>query len=216
MNIEFAREQMLGQQVRAWDVLDTRVIEAMRSVPREQFVPASWRDLAFADTGIPLGHGQEMMTPKVEGRMLQALAPAPRDSALEIGTGSGYVSACLGRLVARVLSLEIHDDLAVRAQARLAAIGGANVRVQTMDVFSFQPADTFDVIAVTGSTPLLEERFIKWLKPGGRLFCVVGEAPVMRALLVVRDASGEWTREALFETVVAPLVNAPRPSPFRL
>ena len=215
MNIELAREQMLGQQVRAWEVLDERVITAMRGVPREAFVPADWRELAFADTPVPLGHGEEMMTPMVEGRLLQSLALGAHDRVLEIGTGSGYLTACLARLAGQVTSIDIHDDFVVAAGARLASCGVANARVQTADVFSFRPAETFDAIAVTGSLPQFDQRIASWLNPGGRLFCVVGQAPAMQARLVTREGTGEAVTETLFETVVAPLVNSPRPSRFR-
>lgn len=215
MTIELAREQMLGQQVRAWEVLDERVIGAMRGVPREQFVPEAYRELAFADTAIPLPHGEEMMAPKIEGRMLQALALGPDDSVLEVGTGSGFVTACLARLAGSVLSLDIHDDLVVEAQRRLAALGETGPQLQTADVFSFRPTTGFDAIALTGSLPLFDERFVTWLNPGGRLFCIVGQAPVMEARLIQKSVTGEWVQESLFETVVPPLRNAPRPPRFR-
>ncbi len=215
MTIELAREQMLGQQVRAWEVLDERVIGAMRGVPREQFVPEAYRELAFADTAIPLPHGEEMMAPKIEGRMLQALALGPDDSVLEIGTGSGFVTACLARLAGSVLSLDIHDDLVVEAQRRLAALGETGPQLQTADAFNFRPTTGFDAIALTGSLPLFDERFVAWLNPGGRLFCIVGQAPVMEARLIQKSVTGEWVQESLFETVVPPLRNAPRPPRFR-
>lgn len=215
MNIELAREQMLGQQVRAWEVLDERVLTAMRTVPREAFVPDAYLELAFADTTVPLGHGEEMLTPMVEGRLLQALGLGVLDRVLEIGTGSGYLAACLAQLAGQVTSIDIHDDFVVAAGARLASQGIHNARLQTADVFSFRPAETFDAIAVTGSLPQFDERIASWLNPGGRLFCIIGQAPVMRALLVTREGTGELTSEALFETVVPPLRNAPQPSRFR-
>jgi protein-L-isoaspartate(D-aspartate) O-methyltransferase len=214
MNTELAREQMLGQQVRAWEVLDERVLAAMRDVPREDFVPDGYRELAFADVAVPLDHDEEMMAPKIEGRMLQALALDPTDVVLEVGTGSGYVAACLARLAGQVLSIDIHDDFVTAAQARLAACQAGTVRLQTADLFSFRPTEAYDAIALTGSLPVFDDRFVAWLKPGGRLFCVVGQAPVMSALLITRNATGEWAREALFETVVPPLRNAPQPTRF--
>ncbi len=215
MTIELAREQMLGQQIRAWEVLDERVISAMRSVPREHFVPEAYQDLAFADAPIPLAHGEEMMAPKIEGRMLQALALAPEDSVLEVGTGSGFVTACLTRLAGVVLSLDLHDDFIIAAGHRLATLGETTTRLQTADVFSFRPSETFDAIALTGSLPMFDERFIDWLNPGGRLFCIVGQSPVMEARLIQKTATGEWLQESLFETVVPPLHNAPRPPRFQ-
>ncbi|MCC5860806.1 MAG: protein-L-isoaspartate O-methyltransferase [Gammaproteobacteria bacterium] len=214
-SIELAREQMLGQQIRAWEVLDERVIAAMRSVPREQFVPEAYQDLAFADAPIPLAHGEEMMAPKIEGRMLQALALSPEDSVLEIGTGSGFITACLASLAGSVLSLDIHDDFVIAAGPRLAALGKTAARLQTADVFSFRPSETFDAIALTGSLPQFDERFVDWLNPGGRLFCIVGQAPVMDARLIQKTATGEWMEESLFETVVPPLRNALRPPRFQ-
>lgn len=215
MNTELAREQMLGQQVRAWEVLDERVLSAMREVPREDFVPAAYRDLAFADMAVPLGRGEEMLPPKIEGRMLQALALAAGDLVLEVGTGSGFTAACMGRIAGGVLSIDIHDEFVTAAQARLAACGAGNVRLQTADVFSFRPTERFDAIAITGSLPVFDERMVGWLNPGGRLFCIVGEAPIMEALLVTRSATGEWIRESLFETLVPPLRNALEPPRFR-
>lgn len=214
MNVEAAREQMIEQQVRTWDVFDERVLEVMRQIPREQFAPERYRDVAFADAPIPLPHGQSMLPPKVHGRILQALAIAPDDVALEIGTGNGYLSACLGKLALRVRSLEIHADLAEQARRHLFATAINNVAVEVTDAMQLDEQSSYDVIAVTGSLPLYDERFQKALRPGGRLFVVVGQAPVMEAWKVTRVGEREWQREGLFETVIEPLVNAPRPSEF--
>lgn len=214
-NIDSARHQMVTQQVRAWSVLDPTVLRVMAQVPREQFVPPRYRSLAFADAAIPLDHGQQMLTPQVTGRLLQALEITPADSVLEVGTGSGFITACLGRLAARVVSLELRPELAEAARLRLAAIGVRNCEVLTQDAFQWQPTGQFNCIAITGSLPVLDPRFQGWLAPGGRLFLVVGEAPVMEAVLIRRDPSGTgFLRESLFETMVPPLDNAPRPEPF--
>jgi protein-L-isoaspartate(D-aspartate) O-methyltransferase len=214
MNIELAREQMIEQQVHAWDVFDERVLTTMRQVRREQFAPSPYGDIAFADAPIPLPRGQSMLPAKVQGRILQALALNPADIALEIGTGSGYLAACMGRLAARVRSLEIFPELAELAQRNLFAAAANNVSVEVADGMQLTEQSAYDVIAVTGSLPLYDERFQQALRIGGRLFVVVGQAPVMEAWQVTRVGEREWQREGLFETVIAPLVNAPRPSEF--
>jgi protein-L-isoaspartate(D-aspartate) O-methyltransferase len=214
MDLEAAREQMIEQQVRAWAVFDERVLDTLRQVPREQFVPERYRAVAFADSSIPLAHGQRMLPAKIHGRILQALSPTPTDMALEIGTGTGYLAACLGRLTARVRSLEIHPDLAEQARAHLLAAAVNNVAVETADAMQLTQPAAYDVIAVTGSLPIYDERFQQALRIGGRLFVVVGQAPVMEAWKVTRVGEREWQRESLFETVIDSLINAPRPSAF--
>jgi len=216
MNYETARRQMLSQQIRAWDVLDERVLEVLGSTPREAFVPETERDLAFADTEVPLPHGQCMMAPKVEARLLQELAVAPSDSILEIGTGSGYLTACLSRLGASVLSLEIFPDLSETAVRRLARLGVANAVLRDEDATQARLEGSFDCIAVTASVPRLTDRFTRLLKPGGRLFIVVGRPPVMEARLVLRHADGGTTEKSLFETLLGPMINADEPEAFVL
>ena len=214
MNIEAARQQMIGQQVHTWDVFDERILAAMRAVKREQFVPQQWRQTAFADGPIPLPNGQCMLPPKVQGRILQALDIGPDNVVLEVGTGSGYLAACMGRLAARVRSLEIFPDLAAKAAVNLHEAAINNVAVETADAMLLDEVAQYDAIAVTGSLPLYDERFQRALKPGGRLFIVVGPSPVMEAWKITRIGEREWQREGLFETVIEPLVNAPRPSAF--
>lgn len=214
MNIEFARRQMIEQQVHAWEVFDDRVLNVMREVKREQFTPAAYRDVAFADAPIPLGHGQFMLPPKVEGRILQALEVKPDDVVLDVGTGSGHLAACLGRLAARVRSIEIFPDLAEQASARLLQAAINNVAVEVADAMQLEEDARYDAIAVSGSLAIYDERFQRALKPGGRLFIVVGQAPVMEAWKVTRIGEREWQRQSLFETCIEPLVNSPRPSPF--
>ena len=214
MNIELAREQMIGQQVNTWEVFDDRVLQVMREVPRERFVPQAWQGVAFADAPIPLPHGQSMLPPKVHGRILQALALEPAYVTLEIGSGSGFLSACMGKLAARVRSLEIVPELADLARSNLLATAINNVAVEAADGMRLDEELAYDAVAVTGSLPLYDERFQRALKIGGRLFVIVGQAPVMEAWKITRVGEREWQREGLFETIVQPLVNAPRPPEF--
>lgn len=216
MNFELARTQMLGQQLRAWEVLDDRVLNALASVPRERFAPEDYRSLAFADTEIPLPHGQSMLAPKIEGRVLQALALDPVDEVLEVGTGTGYLTAVMARLARRVVSIDIFPDFVESARAALAQREVGNVELVTGDALAFAPAGRFDAIAVTGSVPRLDDHFIRMLRPGGRLFIVVGRPPVMEALLVTKAADERYSTESLFETLLTPLVNAEQPEPFVL
>ena len=208
INYEAARQQMLRQQIRTWDVLDQRVLTTLNDIPRESFVPEAERDLAFADIEIPLPHDQQMMSPKVEARLLQELAIAPADSVLEIGTGSGYLTACLTRLAESVESLEIFADLSESAGRKLDRIGTNNVRLRDEDAMQANYDRTFDVIAITASLPALNRKFIDLLNPGGRMFVVVGHAPAMEALLVHKHAEGSWTEKSLFETVLSPMINS--------
>ena len=203
-----ARQQMVDQQIRTWEVLDPRVLDAFSQVPREAFVPAGYRELAFADAAIPIGFGQSMLAPKVQGRILQALAPNASDSVLEVGSGLGYLSACLSLLAAQTHSIDIHAGLTELSVANLRAVPQARVQFETRDAFSGEALGEYDVIAITGSMPVYDTRFEKALRVGGRLFAFVGSAPVMDACLVRRVDENEWIRESLFETVVEPLVNA--------
>ncbi len=215
LDMEAARRQMIDQQVRAWAVLDMRVLQTFERVRRELFVPAGWRELAFADTAIPLAHGRSMLTPKVEGRMLQALNVQPGEAVLEVGTGSGFMAACLAQMGGRVTSVEIFPDLSTQAAENLRAAGISGVNLGVGDAMHLDARERYDAIAVTGSLPVYDPRFQQALRPGGRLFVFVGEAPAMEAILIRRSGvQEEWTRESLFETVVEPLINAPRPQPF--
>ena len=213
--IEQARFNMIEQQIRTWDVLDQRVLDVMKSVPREQFVPEHYRSLAFADTNIPLGHDQVMMAPKLEGRLLQALAITPDDSSLEIGTGSGYLTACLARLGKHVTSIDITADFTTAAAAKLEAQGISNVTLETFDAAEGIESDQrYDVIAVTGSLPLLQQQFQKNLAVGGRLFIITGSLPIMEANLITRVDENHWSSECLLETCIPPLLHAARPQAF--
>jgi protein-L-isoaspartate(D-aspartate) O-methyltransferase len=214
LDVETARRQMIDQQVRAWEVLDLKVLAAMERVPREEFAPPVYRELAFADMSIPLGHGQGMLPPKLEGRILQSLELQPDDAVLEVGTGSGYFAACLGALARTVHSLELFADLAATARASLLRAGAHNVTVETADAFALGDPGRFDVVVLTGSLPLYDPRFEQWLRTGGRLFVVVGQGPVMEARRISCPAAGETLRESLFETVMDPLVHAAEPPRF--
>ncbi len=215
MDYEQARFNMVEQQVRTWDVLDQEILDLLFVVKREEFVPPAYRSLAFADLEIPLANGQRMWAPKVEARVLQALTLKPRESVLEIGTGSGYFSALLGCCAGMVTSVEIDPGLSSDAAAKLARNGIANVRCEVGDGARGWGRDPYDAIVLTGSTPLLPESFFQQLKPGGRVFAVIGELPVMTARLVHWAAPSSRVTTDLFETVVAPLVNAAAPARFR-
>jgi len=203
-----ARQQMVDQQIRTWEVLDPRVLDVLSGVPRELFVPPDYRELAFADAPIPIGFGQSMLAPKLQGRILQALGVNPTDSILEVGSGTGYLAACLSLLGSTAHSIDIHAELVASAKANLRAVPQARVQFETRDAFGAAALGEYDVIAVTGSLPVYDTRFERSLRIGGRLFAVVGEAPVMDAILVRRVDGGEWIRESLFETVIDPLINA--------
>jgi protein-L-isoaspartate(D-aspartate) O-methyltransferase len=209
-----AREQMIEQQVRAWHVLDESVLRLMREVPRERFVPVEQRFLAFADAEVPLPCDQRMLRPSVVGRLLQALALKRGDRALEVGAGSGFITACLAISCNHVRSVEIFPELAEIARGNLASAGIRNVDVAAADVRELDPAERYDVIALTASLPIYDARFQAQLEVGGRMFVVVGEGHVMEARLVRREAEDKWTQESLFETVVNPLIHARRPEEF--
>ncbi|MEN8107591.1 MAG: protein-L-isoaspartate O-methyltransferase [Pseudomonadota bacterium] len=217
MDFEQARFNMIEQQVRPWDVLDQQVLDVMTDMPREAFVDEKYRRLAFADINIPLGHEQVMMAPRLEGRLLQALAISKTDSVLEIGTGSGYLTACLARLGKHVTSVEIFPEFSQAAATRLSEQGCHNVTLTEADAANgIDAGSRYDVIAVTGSLPAMSTAFHNSLNIGGRLFLIVGEPPVMEAMLVTRIDDSNWTSESLFETSLPPLVNSVEPERFAL
>ena len=205
---------MVDQQIRAWEVLDPRVLDVFSAVPREAFVPTAYRELAFADTPIPIGFGQSMLAPVLQGRILQYLGIGSGDRVLEVGGGTGYLSACMSLLGGTVSSLDIHAEFTAAAVANLRAVPRARVAFETRDVFDGAALGEYDAIAVTGSLPVYDTRFEKALAVGGRLFVILGVAPVMDAVLVRRVDDAEWTRESLFETVVEPLEHAVQPPGF--
>ena len=215
MDIEQARYNMVEQQIRPWDVLNQDVLDLLFRVRREDFVPPAHQALAFVDMEIPLGHGQAMWTPKLEARVLQELDIRPSDHVLEIGTGSGYLTALLASLAAGVVSVDIFPEFTTDATRKLRAHGFDNVTLHTADAARDWPDMTgFDVIVLTGSTPLLSDAWLRRLKLGGRLFAITGEAPVMAAQLITRTAPGATHSVTLFETCVTPLANAPQPAAF--
>jgi len=216
MNIEQARFNMIEQQIRTWEVLDPAVLELLFEVKRERFVPPEHASLAFADLEIPLAHGEAMMQPKVEARIVQELALQPHETVYEVGTGSGYLTALLARRARHVTSAEIHQDLKARAAASLSAAGIRNVTLLEGDSAGRPLAEAqYDAIVITGSIPVLPQGFVERLAVGGRLFAVVGDPPVMKATLVRQPDAGSYQAIELFETLLKPLVNAPQPSRFR-
>lgn len=209
MDFELARFNMIEQQIRTWEVLDPAVLDLLKQVPREDFVPAAYRSLAFADIAIPLGHGEVMMEPKVEARLLQALNVSAMDKVLEVGTGSGYFTALLARAGKHVTSVEIREPFSTAAQAKLAAHGIGNVTLECGDAAQGWGTGTYEVIAITGAVPAVASSFIAALAPGGRLVALLGEGPVQEAVVIKRAMHSEaYTRESLFETYVPLLTNA--------
>ncbi len=216
-SLERARYNMIEQQIRPWEVLDQRVLDVIAATPREDFVPERYRStLAFSDISLPIGHGQVMLPPKLEGRLMQALMLNPDDRVLEVGTGTGYMAACLARLAREVLSVDIFEDFRDHAAGRLARHGIGNVTLEIRDCARGWDGEEalFDAIAVTGSLPVLHEGFHRALAIGGRLFVVVGTPPAMEALLITRTGADQWATESLFETSIPPLVHAPEPPKF--
>jgi len=201
------REMMVEQQVRPWDVLEPRVIDVLLEMPREVFVPTEYCGVAYADIALPLGHGEFMLKPVVAGRALEALNPQDTDDVLEIGTGSGYVTACLARLARDVVSIERHADLAAAAQARLLSLGLVNTRIEVADALAWTTERRFDAICVNAAVDTIPERFVQMLKPGGRLFIVRGRAPAMEAVRV-RNDNGTPRIDSLFETDLPYLAGA--------
>jgi protein-L-isoaspartate(D-aspartate) O-methyltransferase len=215
MDIEQARYNMVESQIRTWEVLDQRVLDTLFAVRREEFVPPQYRPLAFVDMEIPLGHGEVMLAPKLEARLLQELTLKPGDRVLEVGTGSGYLAALLAQLAAHVYSIELHRDLSQAAAARLARHGIANATLEVGDAATGWPRHApYDAIVLTGSVPLLPQQFRAQLRPGGRLLAVVGDPPAMTARLVTRAGEDVYNDTGLFETCIAPLRNVPQPERF--
>ena len=205
---------MIEQQVRPWDVLDQRVLDVLASVPREDFVAEEHRALAFSDYQLPIGFGQTLLKPILEGRLLQALSPQVTDSVLEIGAGSGYLSACLARMANRVHSLEIHPELTQTAQNRLQSLGISNVTLMQQDAATeWDASDSYDAIAFGGSVSSIPGYYKQKMAINGRLFAVTGntQQPMMEATLLTRISEEEWTTESLFETKIDPLVNFSEP-----
>ena len=215
MNFEQARFNMVEQQVRPWEVLDERVLTLLEKTHREDFVPVRYRKMAFTDMAIPLDHGQSMMKPVVEGRLLQALELKPNETALEIGTGSGFITACLSRMAKHVISVDLYEQFTNEVAAKLKEKGIANVELETGNVMAgWQPEQAHDVLVVTGSVPSIPDHFRGWVNPGGRIFVVCGDEPAMEAMLLTKLSATEWREESLFETDLARLIGAERAPEF--
>jgi protein-L-isoaspartate(D-aspartate) O-methyltransferase len=215
MNFEQARFNMVEQQVRTWEVLDERVLELLETTHREDFVPVQYRKMAFADIAIPLDHDQNMMKPVVEGRLLQALELKPDETVLEIGTGSGFITACLAQMAKQVVSVDIYEQFTTEARAKLQEKDIDNVELETGDVMTgWQPEQAHDVLVVTGSVQDIPDHFRGWVNPGGRIFVVCGEEPAMEAKLLTKLNATEWREESLFETDLARLINAEKAPEF--
>jgi len=217
LDTEFARKNMVLQQIRCWDVSSPSILNTLKNVPREFFVPEQYANLAFADVMLPLGKDEtgyehRMLKPQLEGRLLQELKIKPTDRALIIGTGSGYLAACLAQLARHVTSIDISAHQISLATQNLEELGITNVDLRVEDIFDRPATAEFDVIAVTGSLPVYDARIETWLKPGGRAFVVVGTAPAMEACRIERSANDEIAYRSLFETVIPPLKNAPQPA----
>lgn len=215
MDVEHVRFNMVEQQIRTWEVLDQNVLDLLFRLKREDFVPASHRALAFVDMEIPLGHGEKMMQPKLEARIVQELALKKTDRVLEVGTGSGYLTALLAAMSEHVYSVDIVSEFTRAAADKLASHGIRNVTLDTGDAArGWASHAPYDAIVLTGSTPLLPRAFQESLAIGGRLLAIVGEPPVMEAELVTRMAGDAYNSTGLFETCIAPLENALEPERF--
>jgi len=213
--LEPQRQQMISQQIRCWSVLDENVLQVMMDVPRELFVPTAYRDLAFADTCIPLGGGEHTFAPKVEGRLLQALSLKQSDDVLLVGVGNGYLAACMAKLAKQVRCVEPRAELAEQARKNLLAAVINNVSVEVADAATLNSGNTYDAVIVSGSLPLYDSHFERMLKQGGRLVMITGVPPVMQVNRVTRLSVNQWGREVLFETSdVPPLDGATKPQAF--
>ncbi|RKZ46829.1 MAG: protein-L-isoaspartate O-methyltransferase [Gammaproteobacteria bacterium] len=216
MNFDLARSNMIEQQIRPWDVPDQSVLELISELHREDFVPDEYRRLALSDTRIPLAHGQVTMTPKVEARLLQALEIKPEDKILEIGTGCAYLTALLAKSGHHVLSIDIHPEFTVQAESKLQQHDIHNVTLESGDaVHGWQQSSPYDVIVFTGSVPFLEESIQQQLQPGGRMFVITGQSPVMEARLIRRISENDWQNEVLFETDLPALEGATQLEAFK-
>lgn len=208
IDIEKARRNMISQQIRAWDVLDNETLDLLAQTPREQFVPEQYRDLAFADTCTPIGHGQVMLPPKEEGRIIQSLKILPTETVLEVGTGSGYMTALLAKLAHHVYSVDILPEMTAMAHTHIGTLNIDNVTLETGDASeSWTKHSPYDLIVITGSLPELSEAFKQSVNIDGRIFAILGDAPAMQATLFTRTDKDTWETDVLYETVVPRLQN---------
>lgn len=218
MNFEQARRNMIEQQIRTWEVLDLDILQTLVAVRREAFVPTAYQALAFVDTEIPLPQGENMLSPKLEARLLQEAAVRSHESVLEIGSGSGYMAALLAHHAKQVVTVEIVPELKVLAEKNLANYGVGNVSVMLGDAargWTGSGSQAFDVIMISGSLPVMPDAFLHQLSVGGRILAVIGEAPVMSACMITRVSDDAWDTVKLFETSIKALRNAEKPSAFR-
>ena len=216
LNLETARSQMLAQQIRTSEVTDSRVLDILATTPRELYVPQGFRELAFADTAIPIGHDQKMLTPLIEGRVLQALQIRSIDEVFEIGTGTGYLTACLARLGSRVHTIDIFAEFISAARRRFDEQRLAGIQAEVADATVCNWPGQFDVVVISAALPQLTERYTNLLKPGGRMFVFTGVQPAMKAQLVTMTTDGSIQTENLFETRVEPMINARSSAAFEL
>lgn len=208
-NSDLARYNMIVNQVRTWGVTDRAVLTTLGAVQRDRFVPETFRPMAFFDMTIPLGHGEVMMKPVVEGRLLQALALTGSERVLEIGTGSGYLTACLATMARHVTSVDLHEDFVSSARTTLNDVGVDNVTLRCGDaVKDFEPAERYDAVVVTGAVPGVSQRFLSWVQAGGRAFMIHGHSPAMHAVLLHHEGREQFRTESLFETDLPWLVHA--------
>jgi protein-L-isoaspartate(D-aspartate) O-methyltransferase len=215
MDLEKARSNMIEQQIRPWAVSESEVLELLRQVPREEFVSEAQRSLAFADLSLPIGHGEIMWQPKIEARVLQALAPQADERALEIGTGSGYLTALLASAAGKVTSIDLYSDFLELTATRLRAQHIDNVSLKEGDgAQGWATATQWDLIVLTGSVSVLPESYRQSLAPGGRLIAIMGQEPVMEAMLYTHKWDGHWTEQSLFDTSLPPLLNISHPDKF--
>lgn len=206
INFEKARENMIKQQLRTTEINNDDVLEIIQSIPREDFVPSKYRSFAYSDVALPLEHQQQMMKPMVEGKMLQALNLNPKDNILEIGTGSGYITACLAKLGCHVTSIDLFESFLNESKNKLKKLNISNYELIQDDAATYAPRQHFDVVVVTGSVPTIPHQFKKWLNPNGRMFIITGNSPVMEANLIRKTVDASWSQKALFETDVLPLI----------
>lgn len=219
MNFETARHNMIEQQIRPWNVIDPVALDTLEAVPRENYVSDDYKKSAFSDVELPIGHNQVMLFPKIEAKILQSVQIQKTDSVLEIGTGSGYMTALLAHLADKVCTVEIHEELSRQAQERLSSEDFDNITFLIEDAaegFGDAAEGSYDVIILTGSVPQLPENFKQSLKTGGRLFAVIGSAPVMEATLITRVAADQYSYETLFETEIPELENITKVDSFEL
>jgi protein-L-isoaspartate(D-aspartate) O-methyltransferase len=216
LNFDVARSQMLAQQLRTCEVTDQRVLDVLATTPRESFVPQGFAELAFADTSIPIGHDQHMLTPQLEGQILQTLQIRSIDEILEIGTGTGYLTACLARLGAQVKSVDIFPEFVSAAERRFSEQRLTGITLESADATTHEWENAFDVVIISAALPQLTSRYTDLLKPGGRMFVFIGVDPVIKACLVTRSTDDSLETETLFETSVAPMINARSDAAFEL